>query len=117
MNSHELARILLSQPDMPVVAHANNHTSDASRIDVGILKSTSFRPRIVIGNFTPWYINCSNYWVDKSLTQEYPPEAYIPDSGSIRRAIEEGDERHPTMSRNLQLLKESSANLVARALE
>jgi hypothetical protein len=57
MTAHELAAILLSVPDLPVVAHANNHTSSASdRVRVGRLN----RDRIIVGNFLRDDINAPN---------------------------------------------------------
>jgi hypothetical protein len=49
MQSHDLARLLLSLPDMPVATHANNHTSAYDRISVGrYVHGDTF---VLIGNF------------------------------------------------------------------
>jgi hypothetical protein len=52
MKSHELARILLSNPDMEVTTHANNHNSDR---DTRVIIRTAWGssdPVIGIGNYS-----------------------------------------------------------------
>lgn len=74
MNSHELARILLQQPDMPIATHANNHTAlmkDAMRI--GFLHSWQ-GDGILIGNFSRMNINHPNEYVTQMIYGTVPTD-------------------------------------------
>lgn len=76
MTSHELAKILLLNKDMPVVTHANNHTcaDDEKYIKVGILKLYSKEEKIVIGNMSKKNLNKPNWYITKMLTEDIPEE-------------------------------------------
>ena len=48
MQSHELAKLLLEHPDMPVLAFASNHHSRSyDRVNVGVTD----RGEVIFGNF------------------------------------------------------------------
>lgn len=66
-SSHELARLLLTLPDMPVATHANNHTfvsAEIGRFRIGKLE-TPFGPHLVIGNMTQLNINYPALYVSQ----------------------------------------------------
>ena len=80
MNSHELARILLEQPDMPVATHSNNHTYSSKgdacthgKLKIGLLKHYS-GDHIVIGNISKMNINKPNWYVEKMIHGDAPKE-------------------------------------------
>lgn len=53
LTSHQLAKLLLKQPNLPIVTHAHHHTTaHDDTIRVGLLK-TYAGERVVIGNFNP----------------------------------------------------------------
>ena len=73
MNSHELARLLLALPDLPVATHANNHTYMSGintrthePLKVGRLH-TYGGDHIVIGNIMHLEINPPNWYVVEML--------------------------------------------------
>lgn len=73
MMSHDLARLLLEQPDLPIATHANNHTymskADAGShgsVRVGLLH-TYGGEHIIIGNFYKMDLNGSNWHVTKMI--------------------------------------------------
>ena len=69
MTSHELARMLLTLPDIPIATHANNHTymSGIERVSHGALKvgrlHTYGGDHLVIGNISKRNINKPNWYV------------------------------------------------------
>ena len=80
MKSHDLARLLLNFPDLPIAVHALNHTylSAANQlshgpIKVGMLNSYA-GDHIVIGNISKKNINPPNYSISKMLHGEAPDE-------------------------------------------
>ena len=69
MNSHELAKVLLEAPDLPVALHVNNHTyiTIADRVThgplrVGVLESYAGQ-HVIIGNFFRHDLNPPNWFV------------------------------------------------------
>ena len=70
MTSHELAKILLANDDLPIATHANNHTyaSGESRIcdctRVGKLKHYAGE-HIIIGNMNRKALNSPNWYIQK----------------------------------------------------
>jgi hypothetical protein len=66
MNTHELARLLLTLPDLPVATHANNHTyaskSDSGSVLVGLLHHYC-GDHIIIGNPSKKDLNHPNYYI------------------------------------------------------
>jgi hypothetical protein len=61
MTSHELARLLLTLPDLPVATHANNHTARCDSPAWGLLKVGRLnRDQIIVGNFSRKRINYPN---------------------------------------------------------
>lgn len=80
MNSHELAKILLSLPDLPVATHANNHTyasygdrGSHGPLKVGLLKHYS-GDHIVIGDISKRNINKPNWYVTEMFHGDAPEE-------------------------------------------
>lgn len=80
MNSHDLARILLDGPNLPIATHTNNHTyaskADAcshGRLKVGVLKHYG-GDHIVIGNISKRNINSPNWYVTEMIEGEAPEE-------------------------------------------
>lgn len=78
MKSHELARLLLTMPDLPIATHANNHTymsagSHRGRTCIGILTLGGDNEHIVIGNFQDCDINAPNWYVDEVLHGKAEP--------------------------------------------
>lgn len=76
MLSHDLAKLLLEQPNLPIATHANNHTymSETDRdthgsVKVGLLETYGGR-HIVIGNFFHMDINKPNWFVSKMILGE-----------------------------------------------
>ena len=81
MKSHELARILLEQPNLPVATHANNHTYSSeqysdynSKLKVGILEHGNGPQHIVIGNLSKRNLNKPNYYVSQMILGDAPEE-------------------------------------------
>ena len=61
MRSHDLAKILLAGPDLPIATHANNHTADGrNTVRVGIMKSFDGEYNVCIGNLSRRHINYPN---------------------------------------------------------
>lgn len=57
LSSHELAKILLTLPDLPIATFANNHLADKNnRFNIGILDHYAGQ-QLVIGNGVN---NCQN---------------------------------------------------------
>jgi hypothetical protein len=78
MNSHDLAKLLLTLPDLPIATHANNHTymsgNDASShgpLKVGLLETYGGQ-HIVVGNMSRMRINKPNWFVSRMLHGEAP---------------------------------------------
>lgn len=74
MKSHELARLLLTLPDLPIATHANNHTfmscgshGRPADVRVGVLSLGGDREHIVVGNFHSCDINAPNWYVSELL--------------------------------------------------
>ncbi|MEE8115147.1 MAG: hypothetical protein V3T23_12435 [Nitrososphaerales archaeon] len=67
MNSHDLAKILLEAPNLPVATHANNHTASHKNIKVGLLKSSGGKAgtadSVVIGNMSRRRVNFPNEYI------------------------------------------------------
>lgn len=84
MTSHELARKLLSFPDLPVATHANNHAfmsgeykiCDYEGLKIGLLELNSGTgpQHIIIGNMTRRNLNKPNWYISKMLEGEAPEE-------------------------------------------
>lgn len=73
MTSHQLARILLSEPDLPVATHADNNTAHRDEIRVGILHQND-GDRIVIGNMSKKNLNRPNWYITRMITGDLPEE-------------------------------------------
>lgn len=75
MKSHDLARLLLTLPDLPVATHANNHTAaDApSRTNVALLEHYAGQ-FIIIGNFGKRMLNPPNWHISEAFACELPNE-------------------------------------------
>lgn len=73
MTSHELARLLLTLPDLPVATHAHNHTymsAGESYAAVNLARLGSYAgDHMLIGDFNPhrWDLNPPNW----SITQVF----------------------------------------------
>lgn len=73
MTSHELARLLLEMPDLPVATHAHNHTymSGVNEHTHGSLKigrlETYGGPHIVIGDISKRNMNKPNWYISEML--------------------------------------------------
>lgn len=80
MTSHELARLLLTFPDLPVATHANNHTymSELDKNSHGPLKigllETYGGQHIIVGNISKRNINSLNWHISEMLHGEAPEE-------------------------------------------
>jgi hypothetical protein len=62
MHSHELARILLSLPNLPIATFANNHLNPGDKPECGFgIKVGKSNGCIVIGNFSPSYNGIDHY--------------------------------------------------------
>lgn len=80
MTSHQLARLLLSFPDLPVATHSHNrtaipHPSYSEELKVGVL-THHYGEYVVIGNFTKLNLNKPNWYVTKMLTAHALPEEW-----------------------------------------
>lgn len=80
MKSHELARLLLTFPDLPVATHAHNHTYKSAidlhshgPLKVGLLH-TYGGDHIAIGDISKRNINGPNWHITKMLFGEAPEE-------------------------------------------
>jgi hypothetical protein len=80
MNSHELAKILLANPDLPIATHANNHTYMSSTdrtshgpLKVGFLESYGGR-HVAIGNISKMNINKPNWYVSEMINGDIQEE-------------------------------------------
>lgn len=80
MNSHELAKLLLSMPDLPVATHANGHTymshtdkNSHGQVKIGRLESYG-GPHIIIGDISKMNINAPNWYVSEMLYGDAPAE-------------------------------------------
>ena len=89
MLSHDLARALLSAPNLPVATHALGHTymskTDAGShgtLKVGVLESYGGQ-HVVIGDISRRMINAPNWWVSEMLLGVAPDnwEPYEPYAG------------------------------------
>jgi hypothetical protein len=84
MTSHELARLMLEWPDLPVATHANNHTymSGIDRTSHGPLKvgrlATYGGDHLVIGNISKRHINKPNWYVVEMLLGDAPEKWSMP---------------------------------------
>lgn len=83
MNSHTLARILLSLPDLPVATHASNHTYDSSTqhrshgpLKIGKLVhgNDGQAPGIVIGDISRRHLNYPNDWISEMYHGDAPED-------------------------------------------
>lgn len=80
MKSHDLAKLLLTLPNLPVATHAHNHTysshGDAGshgKLKVGLLKHYS-GDHIVIGDISKLNINKPNWYVTEMFHGNAPEE-------------------------------------------
>lgn len=76
-SSHELAKLLLSLPDMPIATHANNHTFISSTVGCGFKigrLETHDGPHIVIGNISKLNINKPNWYISEMYLGKVPEE-------------------------------------------
>jgi hypothetical protein len=76
LSSHDLARLLLTLPDLPVATHANNHTftSDPDHeAKVGHLH-TYRGDQIVIGNISKRNVNAPNEYITEMYVGDAPKE-------------------------------------------
>lgn len=88
MTSHELAAILLANPDLPVATHAHNSTymsgtdgKSHGRLKVGLLH-TRGGDHIVIGDISKMNINKPNWYVKEMIVGKSPQEwGEIPEGG------------------------------------
>ena len=80
MNSHKLARLLLTLPDLPVATHAHNHTymSETDGGSHGPLKvgrlHTYGGDHIVLGDISRRKINAPNWYVTEMMHGDAPEE-------------------------------------------
>ncbi len=64
MTSHELAKILLEGPNLPISTHANNHTCNNSKhMRVCVIKTFDGSLHIGIGDFSERHISYPNDFV------------------------------------------------------
>jgi len=89
MTSHELARVLLSNPDLPVATHAHNHTYMSGiharthgALKVGILETYGGQ-HVVIGDISKKNINPPNWYVSEMIVGD----AAVGWSGDVRRLV------------------------------
>ena len=80
MNSHDLAKLLLTLPDLPIATHANNHTYASGGdtrshgpLKVGLLKHYSGE-HIVLGNISKRNLNAPNWYVTQMFHGDAPEE-------------------------------------------
>lgn len=77
MDSHQLARILLRHPNLPVATIANGHTFhsgvDEEHLKIGILDHYTM-DHIIIGNISKRNINKPNWFVREMIHGEAPEE-------------------------------------------
>ncbi len=82
MTSHELARLLLALPDLPVATHAHGHTYMSGSIGVGLVKigrmRTPIGDHLVLGNITKRNINPPNWYITEMLHGDAPEEWGMP---------------------------------------
>lgn len=74
MNSHDLARILLSKPNLPIATHANNHTYESGEnrdshgpLNVALAEGCNGNKYMLIGNFNKERFDCHN----ERVVEEY----------------------------------------------
>lgn len=64
MNAHELAKILLDGPDLPIATHANNHTADGDNtMRVTVMRVFGGDANVCIGNLSRRHVNYPNEYV------------------------------------------------------
>jgi hypothetical protein len=78
MTAHELAKVLLDNPDLPIATHADNYTymsgmESAGSFKVGVLH-TYGGDHIVIGNISKRNINGANWHVTSMIIGDVPEE-------------------------------------------
>jgi len=80
VNSHELAKLLLTLPNLPVATHAKNNTYSSGGdvgshgpLKVGLLKHYS-GDHIVIGDISKRNINKPNWYVTEMYYGDAPDE-------------------------------------------
>lgn len=81
VTAHELARLLLTLPDLPVATHAMNNTymsnvdkNSHGALKVGRLENYEDRPCIVIGDISKRNINKPNWYISEMYFGEAPEE-------------------------------------------
>ena len=76
-SSHDLAKLLLTLPDMPIATHAHNHTfisdTESNGFKIGRLE-TSNGPHLIIGNISKLNINRPSWWVSEMYLGKVPEE-------------------------------------------
>jgi len=85
MTTHELARLLLSLPDLPVATYANHHVymsgldqRSHGPLKVGLLETYGGQ-HIVIGNIPRMNLNPPNWYISKMLHGDiWEPPAWWP---------------------------------------
>lgn len=75
MTSHELARLLLEHPDLPVATQALNSTNKPGRwsgaVNIGIMEDSTRAQWLLIGDFSRRRINYPNEYVVEVLHSKY----------------------------------------------
>lgn len=72
MTSHELARILLAEPDLPVATHASNHEA-WEPMRVAVMHHYTGN-HIIIGNMSKKNLNRPNWYITRMITGDLPEE-------------------------------------------
>lgn len=80
MNAHDLAKLLLDGPNLPIATHTHSHTYMSAAhagshgpLKVGLLESYAGQ-HIVIGNIMRRQINPPNEWISKMLHGDAPEQ-------------------------------------------
>lgn len=70
MNSHELARLLLTMPDLPIATHANDHVftsgNNKGALKIGLLKHYAGE-HVIVGDISRTNLNRPNWYITKML--------------------------------------------------
>ena len=77
MNSHELAKLLLEYPDMPIAVSANNHEYFSTESDFKIALAHHYSGEfLMIGNMGKMDLNSPNWYLRKVLYGNKLPVNY-----------------------------------------
>jgi hypothetical protein len=75
MTSHELAKLLLENEDLPIASHADNNDSFSLQSTFRVGKCMHYLGmHIIVGNFSRKNLNGTNWHITEMITEDIPYE-------------------------------------------